>query len=143
VKSAPDTIPGPDNTYGSGALDVAGAYDLLCPAAGLDSDADGIADSCDNCINVSNGPLTTIYGTPITLGSIQLDSDRDGYGNACDADFNNNGIVDPQDNFNIRNAVGSLNLLYDMNGNGIVDPQDAFFTRTLVGSLTGPSAFVP
>ena len=55
------------------------------PGSGsLDSDADGVIDSSDNCVNTSN--------------PTQLDSDLDGVGDACDPDDDNDGVLDLDDN---------------------------------------------
>ena len=54
-------------------------------AAGEDSDADGVPDALDNCIDEPNGPV---------LGpNDQVDSDGDGFGNVCDGDFNQDVFV--------------------------------------------------
>jgi len=44
-----------------------------------DEDADGVADSQDNCLDTPNAD--------------QADSDLDGFGNACDADYDGSGSV--------------------------------------------------
>lgn len=95
-----------------------------------DSDADGIPDDLDNCIERANPS--------------QLDTDGDGYGNACDPDFNNNGIVDSQDGALLRSRFGSTTHPdQDLNGNGIVDSQDGALLRSLFGQPPGPSALAP
>jgi len=48
----------------------------------MDSDADGLLDTADNCLHMPNGPAHPDGG-----GQAQLDSDGDGIGNACDADI--------------------------------------------------------
>ena len=50
-----------------------------------DSDGDGIDDSIDNCVSVSNAD--------------QVDTDSDGIGNACDADDDGDNVIDSQDAF--------------------------------------------
>jgi DNA/RNA endonuclease G (NUC1) len=50
----------------------------------LDTDADGVPDSTDNC--------------PFVANADQTDTDNDGQGNACDADDDNDGVVDTSDN---------------------------------------------
>ena len=61
-----------------------------------DTDADGISDDTDNCVNDTNPD--------------QTDSDQDGQGDACDADDDNDGIVDEEDcasnNASIQIKVG-------------------------------------
>ncbi len=61
----------------------------LCPVdetlqTGPDSDNDGIADECDNCLHLANRD--------------QLDLDLDGIGDACDDHTDNDNIVNPVDN---------------------------------------------
>ncbi len=50
----------------------------------LDSDADGILDGSDNCINQEN--------------SDQLDTDSDGVGDVCDADLDGDTVLNDEDN---------------------------------------------
>jgi len=50
-----------------------------------DSDGDGIDDSIDNCVSVSNAD--------------QVDTDLDDIGNACDADDDGDNVIDSQDAF--------------------------------------------
>jgi hypothetical protein len=50
-----------------------------------DTDGDGIDDSIDNCVSVSNAD--------------QVDTDSDGIGNACDADDDGDNVIDSQDAF--------------------------------------------
>ncbi|MCH8241746.1 MAG: hypothetical protein IH897_03920 [Planctomycetes bacterium] len=59
----------PDKTFGD-EDDIGAAYFFGLTTFGPDSDTDGVADACDNCINVSNFS--------------QQDSDLDSFGDACD-----------------------------------------------------------
>ena len=95
-----------------------------------DTDADGIGDEMDNCIEVAN--------------SDQRDSNGDGYGNLCDADFNNDGRVNAKD-FAIQKAdfLKSGDLDTDMNGDGVVNAIDVALARSFYLLPPGPSAKNP
>ena len=71
----------------------------------LDSDGDGVGDLCDNCVNTSN--------------SDQANTDGDTQGNVCDLDDDNDGIPDSQDAFP-TSATESI----DTDGDGIGDNAD-------------------
>jgi len=86
IQSAQDLgLPGADNDYGNGLIDLLAAYNhlLACPPGSLDSDVDGIPDACDNC--------------PLIGNDDQLDTDGDGLGDACDPDDDNDGVLDLDD----------------------------------------------
>lgn len=91
-----------------------------------DSDGDGVPDSRDNCVAVSNKD--------------QLDTDGDGYGNACDADLNNDGFVNALDLAAIRSQFGKRGVAGDINGDGIVNALDVSRFSKLFGKAPGPSA---
>ena len=62
------------------ALAMMGGLPLLSGAGpGLDSDDDGVIDSADNCVSVSN--------------AAQTDTNLDGYGNRCDQDIASDCII--------------------------------------------------
>jgi hypothetical protein len=94
----------------------------------IDTDADGVPDSRDNCILVANAN--------------QKDSDGDGYGDACDADANNDGFVNALDQSLVRAAFGTRNARADLNGDGIVNALDLSLLRRLFGTAPGPSAWI-
>ena len=121
------------------ADDIAGVSAKYGPPVPLDTDADGISDSADNCINVANGTLLPDAG-----GQSQRDTDGDGYGNICDPDFNNNGIVDSQDGALLKAAFGSPAFPdRDLNGNGVVDSNDGARLKASFGQPPGPAAGRP
>jgi cytochrome c551/c552 len=117
--------------------------DTLEPAPS-DGDADGAADSIDNCVSVSNGPLAPGPATS------QVDTDGDGYGNMCDADFNDNGIVDSNDASRLFGTFGmqsGVDIGYDpeidLNSNGVIDSNDASALFGRFGQPPGPSGITP
>src|SRR3989344_1239279 len=57
---------------------------ISCVSTGVDTDGDGILDSVDNCLAVSNPN--------------QADADGDNIGDVCDVDTDRDGIADPVDN---------------------------------------------
>ena len=109
----------------------------------IDTDSDGVVDSCDNCILAPNGPLIPDAG-----GNSQLDTDGDGYGNLCDCDFTGEGFCGGPD-FTV--FIGCFNqvaatpqcMATDMNGDGFVGGPD--FTLFIGGfnDSVGPSGLVP
>jgi D-alanyl-D-alanine carboxypeptidase/Dockerin type I domain/Thrombospondin type 3 repeat len=96
-----------------------------------DSDRDGVPDSADNCINVSNPD--------------QRDTDADGIGNACDADLDNNGRVDFADLGRLRQAFLSapgapnFNPHADFNGDGLINFADLAVLRAGIFQPPGPA----
>jgi len=80
--------------------------DCPTPAVIIDTDADGIADTDDNCIGIAN--------------SNQLDTDSDGEGDVCDTDDDNDGILDVDDNCPL---IANPNQ-EDSDGDGIGDACD-------------------
>ena len=72
----------------------------------VDTDADGVPDSIDNCSSTANVD--------------QLDSDGDGQGDACDGDDDNDGLLDGNDNCPL-NANGDQ---LDSDGDGQGDACD-------------------
>lgn len=112
------------------------AVEVGAPA---DSDADGIPDQNDNCIEQPNGPLLPDAGE-----HSQLDADGDGYGNACDPDLDNSGIVNFADLAIFRAAFGEVSAIADLDGSGgPVNFADLAIFRTWFGEQPGPSALAP
>lgn len=130
----------PSRAFDSATLTTTGGgyffYNLddIVRATAADSDADGIADSADNCILHPNGPLAPDAG-----GHSQRDSDGDGYGNACDADFNDDGMVNFADLAVFRTVFASADADADLNGDGIVNFADLAMFRQLFAKPPGPS----
>jgi hypothetical protein len=94
-----------------------------------DSDADGIVDNLDNCINVAS--------------PAQLDTEADGFGNICDADLNGDLTVDLSDFSLFRIVFATADPDADFNGDGTVDLTDFSLFRVMFGSPPGPSGLNP
>ncbi|MBT6776108.1 MAG: hypothetical protein HOA89_05250 [Euryarchaeota archaeon] len=76
-----------------------------CIMEGPDSDLDGVEDSIDNCVDVSN--------------TNQLNHDGDDFGNLCDDDDDNDSILDVNDSHPFDSTESS-----DLDGDGIGDNSD-------------------
>ena len=94
----------------------------------LDSDADGVADSVDNCTLVANPD--------------QRDTDGDHYGNNCDPDFDNNGIVNASDLAFLKSKVFTADPDADLNGDGVVNAADLAIIKFMFFKPPGPAAIV-
>ncbi|MEL7450955.1 MAG: hypothetical protein AAFN78_17205, partial [Pseudomonadota bacterium] len=82
-------------------------------------DADGIADTDDNCLGLQNAP--------------QRDTDGDGIGNRCDADLDQNCLVTIADLGLLKQAFFSAgDLDEDFDGDGIVGFSDLGIFRSLL-----------
>lgn len=99
-----------------------------------DTDADGISDDADNCIQKSNAD--------------QRDTDADGYGNACDADLNQDGIINGLDIGPFKSVFGTAASNIepltnsdhaDFNGDGVVNGLDVGSLKAGFGKAPGPS----
>ena len=142
MKSAQDLgVPGPDNDYGNGLVDVVEAYNHLlnCPPGSLDSDGDGIPDACDNCPATANpgqqdsdgdGIADACDNCPATANPGQEDGDGDGVGDGCDncaatanpgqEDVDADGVGDGCDNCPAIANPGQE----DVDGDGVADACD-------------------
>ena len=87
----------------------------------LDTDADTVPDSTDNCPLVANGD--------------QTDTDQDGAGNACDSDDDNDGVADTADNC----ALVANGDQADGDGDGIGNACDSNPNDGPTGDLDGDS----
>ncbi len=143
-KSAQDLgVPGPDNDYGHGLIDVVEAYNHLfnCPPGSLDTDGDGIPDACDNCLVNANpgqedtdldGVADACDNCPATSNPGQEDIDGDGVGDSCDnclsnanpgqEDGDGDGVGDGCDNCPATHNPGQEGT--DTDGDGIPDTCD-------------------
>lgn len=101
----------------------------------LDTDADGLPDTADNCIRVANAD--------------QRDTDGDNVGNVCDPDLNGDNIVNFADVSIMRaawlatTADPHYNADADLNGDGTVNFADMAILRTRWLQPPGPSGLVP
>lgn len=109
-------------------------FPTLPPAPpATDTDADGVADREDVCIE--------------TPDASQLDADADGYGNACDADLDNDLVVDEADRLAwISCYFAGLSVrpncaIADFNGDGAVTIEEYYDPlMASMGNPPGPSA---
>ena len=94
--------------------------DFVIEGINLDLDDDGIRDTEDNCLGISNPE--------------QLDTDQDGLGNSCDTDDDNDGVLDSEDAFPLDatesvdtdgDGIGNVSDTDD-DGDGVLDTEDAF-----------------
>ncbi len=127
-----DNDPRPDGTADIGADESPADINIL---GGLDSDADGIGDSLDNCVLLANAS--------------QLDSNGDGIGNLCDPDLDNDGNVNFND-LGILSAAffsnagsANWNADADLDGDGNVNFNDLGIMGSFFFSVPGPSGIAP
>jgi len=102
-----------DVTYNNGNTikydyDPAGnILSVLTTLSVVDKDGDGIPDSVDNCLSISNAN--------------QLNTDADSQGNACDLDDDNDGIYDVWEIKYGLNALFSGDALLDLDKDGVTN----------------------
>ncbi len=116
----------------SGANDNVATLTLapLEDGSALDTDADGVADSADNCVLVANPD--------------QRDSNGDFFGNACDADLNNDGQINFLDLSELKAAFfSSGDLAGDLDGDGEVNFVDLAAMKAVFFTSPGPSGVGP
>jgi hypothetical protein len=101
------------------------------PGSCLDTDADTVCDSIDNCTNVPN--------------ATQVDADTDGYGNPCDADLNQDGVVNFADLAIMKASFfkTGADLDADLNGDGVVNFADLAIMKKAFFKKPGPAAGKP
>ncbi|MDH3588737.1 MAG: thrombospondin type 3 repeat-containing protein, partial [Gammaproteobacteria bacterium] len=94
---------------------------------GVDSDADGVLDAADNCVDVAN--------------SDQRDTNGDGIGNICDPDLDNNGVVNFSDVAILKgNFLLPGDLDTDFDGNGQTNFVDLGILQSFFLGPPGPAA---
>ena len=95
----------------------------------IDTDADGVVDTLDNCTLVANLD--------------QRDSNGDGYGNVCDADLNNDGVINVIDLGILKSVFFSADADADFNGDGQVNVVDLGLMKMSFFGAPGPSGIAP
>ena len=116
----------------NGGFNDIGADEGGGPAPLADSDADGVSDVEDNCIDAPNNPDAG--------GNNQLDTDNDGFGNMCDADLDQSGYVDFADLTLFSAAFFSADPDADLDGSGYVDFGDLTIFSGSFFQSPGPAA---
>jgi hypothetical protein len=107
--------------------------------AAPDSDADGVPDAYDNCVNDQNGPAASTY--PGCSG--QQDYAGNGYGQPCDQDVNHDGAVGLDDVGDVLAALGSAgNSDSDFNCDDGTGLDDLGIILNALGDTPGPSGLV-
>jgi hypothetical protein len=108
--------------------------------AAPDSDADGVPDAYDNCIDTQNGPTASLY--PGCAG--QQDYAGNGYGQPCDQDVNHDGAVGLDDVGDVLTALGTggAALDADFNCDGGVGLDDLGDILNALSNTPGPSGLV-
>ncbi|MFK7888228.1 MAG: hypothetical protein AB8G16_15310 [Gammaproteobacteria bacterium] len=97
-----------------------GAYERVVQ----DSDADGVSDALDNCVEVPN--------------AAQVDADGDGFGNRCDPDLNNDNVVNVIDLGLLRTRFFTADAVADFNVDGVVNVIDLGILRSYFFLPPGP-----
>ncbi|MBW2697315.1 MAG: hypothetical protein JRE70_12645 [Deltaproteobacteria bacterium] len=139
-------------------IDLGATWTVGAPPGTAFADADGdfVPDSFDNCNRAAN--------------AAQLDANGDGFGDACDPDFDDDGVVDSDDDAHLLDCLGvdilsPQDIYYDatelppgydvqaeilrqscldadLNGDGIVGDGDYALLTSMIGQPPGPSGVV-
>lgn len=91
------------DTDADGLCDTQDNCPYIANSSQFDTDGDGIGDACDNC--------------PVAANADQNDRDNDGIGDACDMDIDGDGVPNSSDNCPLVPNPGQR----DTDGNGIGD----------------------
>lgn len=147
VTYCPNTIGWPGNLISGalpvpdcdsdGVLDSNDAYPLISSRGLLDTDADGIPNSCSqDCLATGlaadtdddNDGLSDQFDDLPLNSSEWQDYDNDGIGNNADIDDDNDGVVDSLDIFPLNANNNGLASSLDYDGDGIADSLDLYPT---------------
>jgi hypothetical protein len=85
----------------------------------LDTDGDGIGDTCDDDRD-GDGILDSADNCPVTTNGDQIDTDSDGLGDPCDEDDDNDGVLD------INEVRGDCRIKIDCDDDNETDLTDPF-----------------
>jgi hypothetical protein len=116
---------------GLSIIELASSVSRTAAPTPPDLDADGIADTADNCRESANPS--------------QADVNLDGFGDACDADYDGNGVVGISDlgilfaAFGSQNGDPNWNAAVDHDGNGTIGIADWGRLSASWGTPPGPS----
>jgi hypothetical protein len=102
-----------------------GISTVLTVPTEVDTDADGIADSADNCQLVAN--------------TDQRDTNGDGFGNVCDADLDNDCAINFVDLGLMKSVFFGADADADLDGNGSVNFVDLGLMKGMYFQPPGPS----